>query len=167
MKSSEDARRRVLDASLALVAREGVRSLSFREVARLAGVSHQTPYHHFGSAHGILRALAAEGFSGLTAAMSRAATEAGQDPLDQLTAAGVAYVGYANAHPGHFRVMFQGPGDEPLPEARGTCATLERLTRAAHAGGYGAVVPVGVLVGVCWSVVHGVASLQAEGHRPA
>ncbi len=41
-----DARRRILDASIALVAEQGVRAVSFREVARRAGVSHQTPHHH-------------------------------------------------------------------------------------------------------------------------
>ncbi len=169
MKSSEESRRRVLDASLTLVARSGVRSVSFREVARLAGVSHQTPYHHFGSAQGILHALAEEGFAGLTAAMEGAASHAGPDPLEALTAAGVAYVKFADAHPGHFRVMFQRPADaapEPLPAAMRTHATLERLTGAAHTAGHGAALPVGVLVDVCWAVVHGIASLRAEGHQP-
>jgi AcrR family transcriptional regulator len=169
MKAPHDSRRRVLDASLALVAASGVRAMSFREVARLAGVSHQTPYHHFGSAQGILRAIAEEGFSSLTAEMAGAAEAAGPDPLDGLTAAGVAYVAFATAHPGHFRVMFQRPVDgaePPLPEAAATFATLERLVAAAHAPGHGAGVPVNVLVGLCWAVVHGIAALRTEGHGP-
>jgi hypothetical protein len=79
-------------------------------------------------------------------------------------------VNFAADHAGHFRVMFQRPVDPsepPLPEAGATYATLERLTGAAHAAGYGARLPVDVLVGVCWAVVHGIASLRAEGHAGA
>ena len=68
-----DTRKAILDATLELVAEQGVRAVSFREVARRAGVSHQTPYHHFGDHLGILRAIAAEGFETLNAAMDAAA----------------------------------------------------------------------------------------------
>lgn len=168
MKPREESRRRVLDASLALVAESGVRAVSFREVARRAGVSHQTPYHHFGSAQGILRALAVEGFSTLAARMAAAAEGAGPDVLAALTAAGLAYVHFADTHPGHFRVMFQRPddGQAPLPEAAATFGTLERLVAAAHERGHGGDLPRDVLVGLCWAVVHGIAALRSEGHGP-
>lgn len=87
-----DLRRKSLDASAALVAEHGVRQVSFREVARRAGVSHQAPYHHFGNYQEILRHLVSEGFTSLGEAMRTAAEEAGPDPLDALCAAGVAYV---------------------------------------------------------------------------
>lgn len=162
-----DARRAILDASLALIAEQGVRAVSFREVARRAGVSHQTPYHHFGDHHGILRAIAVEGFSGLTAAM-REAAEAEEDSMDALHASGVAYVRFARDHVGHFRVMFQGAlvdvhdPSAPMPEARDTSDTLGRLAAAAHADGYGGGLDVDELARLCWTTVHGLASLVAE-----
>lgn len=161
-------RRRILDASVELVEEQGVRAVSFREVARRAGVSHQAPYHHFGNYHGILRAIAEEGFAGLARAMGDAA-EAADDPLDALTAAGVAYVNFARGHAGHFRVMFQRAlvdvrdQDDPLEEAEAAHDTLLRLAGAAHAAGYGAHLTADALTHICWSTVHGISVLLVEG----
>lgn len=162
-------RQKILDASVALVEEQGVRAVSFREVARRAGVSHQAPYHHFGNYHGILRAIAQEGFAGLGQAMNDAADAAGDDALDALTAAGVAYVNFARGHAGHFRVMFQRAlvdirdQDDPLEEAEATHGTLLRLAGAAHAAGYGAHLSADALTHICWSTVHGISVLLVEG----
>ncbi len=116
-------RRRILDASVELVAEQGVRAISFREVARRAGVSHQAPYHHFKSDAGILHEIAREGFAALARAVQAAAKKTGAHPLEALEAAGVASVLFASRHLGHFRVMFQQSFDErvkaavPLAEA--------------------------------------------------
>lgn len=164
-----ELRQKILDASVALVEEQGVRAVSFREVARRAGVSHQAPYHHFGNHHGILRAIAQEGFRGLGEAMNAAADDAGDDPLDALTASGIAYVDFARSHAGHFRVMFQHAlvdirdEDDPLEEAEYTHGTLLRLAHAAHADGYGRHLTADGLAHVCWSTVHGIAALLVEG----
>ncbi|MSV37798.1 MAG: TetR family transcriptional regulator, partial [Actinobacteria bacterium] len=60
-----DVRRLVLDAALGIIESDGAESLSMREVARRAGVSHQAPYHYFGDRSGILAAISEEGFTGL------------------------------------------------------------------------------------------------------
>jgi AcrR family transcriptional regulator len=163
----DDVRRRVLEASVELVAEQGVRAVSFREVARRAGVSHQTPYHHFGNHHGILRAIAVEGFTALAAAMQEAAA-AQTDPRKGLNAAGAAYVTFALTHVGHFRVMFQRPpaehgAPEALPEAAATYQTLVRLCNEAHRAGSGKGLSVTVLSHLAWSTVHGLSFLLLEG----
>jgi AcrR family transcriptional regulator len=56
-----DVRRLVLDAAIAIIELDGAESLSMREVARRAGVSHQAPYHYFGDRSGILAAISEEG----------------------------------------------------------------------------------------------------------
>jgi AcrR family transcriptional regulator len=163
-----DVRRQVLDASAAIVAEQGVRALSFREVARRAGVSHQAPYHHFGNHHGILEALAREGFGRLTEAMQRAADKAGPDPLRKCTAAGIAYILFARDNVGHFRVMFQRSlvdlrSDEALAEAGETYATLVRLATAAKHAGHAEGLSIDDLALMCWSTAHGFATLLVEG----
>ena len=60
-----DVRRLVLDAALDIITSSGAESLSMREVARRAGVSHQAPYHYFGDRSGIFAAISEEGFSAL------------------------------------------------------------------------------------------------------
>lgn len=166
-KEPLDARRRILDASIALVAEQGVRAVSFREVARRAGVSHQTPYHHFGDHVGILREIAREGFVSLADAMQSAADRAGDDPSRALHEAGIAYVKFARAHVGHFRVMFQGAlivGDDqpPLPEGERTFDTLVRLVTAAHRAGAGHGLSVEAMSRLAWSTVHGLSLLLIE-----
>ncbi|MEM7134947.1 MAG: TetR/AcrR family transcriptional regulator [Myxococcota bacterium] len=163
-----DLRQKILDASVALVEEQGVRAVSFREVARRAGVSHQAPYHHFGNYHGILRAIAREGFAGLSQAMNDAAERA-DDPLEALTDAGVAYANFARTHAGHFRVMFQRAlvnirdREDPLEEAEAAHATLIRLAAAASEAGFGSQLTVDGLTHICWATVHGISTLLVEG----
>ncbi len=164
-----DSRRKILDASAALVEERGVRAVSFREVARRAGVSHQAPYHHFGNYQGILRAIAKEGFTQLAAAMQTAADEGGDDPLDRLCSAGVAYVTFARQRAGHFRVMFQQTlvdvhdDEEPVDEAGDAHQTLLALAEAVHASGYCPSMTHDEIANLCWSCAHGVATLLVEG----
>ncbi|MEZ4300344.1 MAG: TetR/AcrR family transcriptional regulator [Polyangiaceae bacterium] len=167
--STPDLRRTILDASVALVAEQGVRAVSFREVARRAGVSHQAPYHHFGNHHGILEAIAREGFSELTAAMRSAALAEPHDALAALVASGVAYVRFALSHVGHFRVMFHsrvapaGADPCPLEEAEATYQALSELCSRAHSEGHGRTLDPDAMAHLCWSVVHGLSTLMIEG----
>lgn len=144
-----------------------MRAVSFREVARRAGVSHQTPYHHFGDHLGILREIAREGFTNLMGAMQGAAAAVSANPESALCAAGLAYVKFARAHPGHFRVMFQArsftaPG-ESIPEGQQTFQTLVGLVDTAHRAGLGRGLSVETLSRLAWSTVHGLAVLMIEG----
>jgi AcrR family transcriptional regulator len=158
-----DTRRRVLDASILMVAEGGVRAVSFREVARRAGVSHQAPYHHFPNHEAILHEIAREGFAALAAAMEEAGRNAGE-AVDALVAAGRAYLVFALEHVGHYRVMFQRPVDsEPLAEAERTLGVLGSLTAAVVGEGGGGGASPEVLARLCWSTVHGLASLAIEG----
>ena len=164
-----ELRRTILDASVEMVAEEGVRALSFRAVARKAGVSHQAPYHIFGNHRGILEAIAREGFSSLTQAMRAGAEKRGPDAMDALEGCGLAYVEFAWQHVGHFRVMFQQSlvnihdSENPMQEALETHATLREIARKAHEAGYGrGLEPDGIAL-VCWSCVHGLATLLNEG----
>ena len=162
-----DARRRILDASIELVNEQGVRGVSFREVARRAGVSHQTPYHHFGNHLGILREIAREGFALLLDAM-RGAAGAHDDPMDALHASGIAYVRFAREHTAHFRVMFQRDlvdvrdPEAPIVEAEATSELLGRLAASARGAGYGAGLDDDAIAKVCWSCVHGISVLTVE-----
>ena len=166
-----DLKQRIVDASVELIREQGVRAISFREVARRAGVSHQAPYHHFKNHQGILRAIAEEGFAGLAAHMEAAAATH-PDPLDQLTAAGFAYVEFGCTHVGHLRVMFDhalhsaDDPELPLEESQLPYQVLRRLAHAAHAAGYGASMAPQALVEVCWCAVHGLATLRIEQVLP-
>ncbi len=163
-----DLRRHILDASAALLVEGGVGALSMREVARRAGVSHQAPYHHFPDRESILAAIAEEGFVELRARMA-AAGDASKPAADRLALCGTAYVAFALARPGHFRVMFRPElvALELFPEtARAADAAfelLEQVVAAAVREGLVAPADAEAATSYAWSLGHGLASLLLDG----
>jgi AcrR family transcriptional regulator len=96
----------LLEAAERVLEREGLSGLTLRAVAREAGVSHAAPTHHFGDLSGLFSELAAIGFQQFNAAMAVAGTADGS-PMDKAVARAKAYVGYAQAHPGMYGLMFR------------------------------------------------------------
>jgi AcrR family transcriptional regulator len=164
-----DLRDLILSKSTEIIAKTGIRGLSFREVARRAEVSHQAPYHYFKNDSEILTAIAKEGFAKLGGAMLASAAQHANDPIAALNAAGVAYVVFAIENLGHFRVMFERtllPKDvsiSNLEEARQAYGVLQALVSKVI--DYGEAVNLGPeeLTMLCWSTAHGLAALLSEG----
>jgi AcrR family transcriptional regulator len=162
-----DLRRKLLDASLDLIAAEGLERFSMREVARRAGVSHQAPYHYFPDREAILAEIVAEGFRRLREEMV-AALRGVDDPTARLTAIGKAYVGFALNQPAYFKLMF-----------RSELVNAERHDKAQSCAGSAFDVLVSAvndlpmkkkrasgdqsLVFAAWSTAHGLATLLLEG----
>jgi len=163
-----DLRRTIIEASVSLIEKEGVRALSFREVARKAKVSHQAPYHYFENHYAILKAIAQEGFLRLAECMEAAAKKH-KDPLRALSASGVAYVQFALENAGYFRVMFQSPllsqkrHQEKMPEAEKAHTVLLTLAQNASTSGVAKDMDSETLALLCWSTAHGIATLLTEG----
>ena len=166
MKPAEDLRRTLLDASVDLLASQGLEGFSMREVARRAGVSHQAPYHHFHDREAILAEIVTEGFQQLRARMLESMAVA-KTAGDRLTAIGKAYVGFALDQPAHFKLMFRSEmvSAEKHDEAR-ACAnsafdllvsTVDTVVRENRGK------PDPALVLAAWSLAHGVATLLLEG----
>lgn len=162
-----DLRAALLEGALALIEEDGVSSLSLRAVARRVGVSPGAPYHHFASRSALLAAISMDGFTRLHETVERA-IEANPGP-ERLDACGVAYVRFALAHPGHFRVMFRPeltPQTE-FPEVH-ECATplFQRLVELVQEGQRDRRVPAGDWqphVLLAWAACHGLASLLLDG----
>ncbi|WZH54159.1 MAG: WHG domain-containing protein [Nocardioides alkalitolerans] len=161
----------LLAAALDLLETQAPGTVSLRELARRAGVSHNAPYHHFGDRAGLLAAAGAEAMRRFVDAQ-RAAAEAEEDPVASLVALGTAYVGWAVAHPGAFAVVFDPeicpPGD-PSPTMGGLIAENEELLRAAVARAWPDAPEAtrSALETALWSTTHGLATLVAAGHVPA
>jgi AcrR family transcriptional regulator len=158
---AEPLRRAVLDAAIAISAETGPDAISLREVAREAGVSHQAPYHHFGDRAGIFAAIAEEGFYSLAEAIE-ANTALGTAAMCE------AYVHFALAQKGHFRVMMRTDlcSLEDYPSA------LIQADRAFNALRNEVIVILGqdahddvanAHTAYMWSVAHGLATLLLDG----
>jgi AcrR family transcriptional regulator len=99
-----DLRRALLRAAVTILERDGLAALSLRAVAREAGVSPAAPYHHFKDKNELLKAVGAEGFARLKAALIEAFAANGGDAAG--ADLGVAYVEFAQANPALYRVMW-------------------------------------------------------------
>jgi AcrR family transcriptional regulator len=158
-----DLRRVLLDDALAAIERDGPASLSLRELARRAGVSHAAPAHHFGDKVGLLTAIAIEGFDLLADQLNAAFAR-----TDSFLEVGVAYVGFAVRHRAHFEVMFRpellSAGDPALAAARlrsreALYGSLDSVPLDAGTDALGAGV-------AAWALVHGLATLYLDGNLP-
>ncbi len=153
------------EALLAAAARwldeRGAATLTLRELARAAGVSHAAPYHHFPSLDDLLAAVAEQGFVRLGDAMALAA----QAPAtaDALMAIGEAYVREALAHPAQFRLMF-GPTLAAKAAHPGLRTAADRAFGVLLATATRHDEPRGLELALTgWSLSHGVANLAIDG----
>ena len=122
----------LLEAAERVLERDGLAGLTLRAVAREAGVSHAAPTHHFGDLTGLVSELAAIGFSQFNLAMVQAGASAAL-PAEKALARAKAYVGYAQAHPGMYGLMFR---TERLDMTR---PSLHEAASASFAGLAGAI----------------------------
>ena len=122
----------LLEAAERVLERDGLAGLTLRAVAREAGVSHAAPTHHFGDLTGLVSELAAIGFRQFSAAMA-AAGASRRSPMEKALARAHAYVGYAQAHPGMYGLMFR---TERLDMSR---PSLHEAANASFAGFAGAI----------------------------
>jgi AcrR family transcriptional regulator len=166
-----DLRRSLIDAALGVIRDEGIRGLTLRKAARLAGVSHAAPAHHFKDLTGLLAAVAERGFEELFQSMTAAIDAAGSDdPLIRFKAVGMAYVAFAANEPACIKSMFH-----PLLADRSVYPALETASRrpfdlllanvaACQKSGMLKEMDSRVAALFAWCSVHGLSALLTDGH---
>jgi AcrR family transcriptional regulator len=151
-------------ATKTLLDKGGAAAVSLREAARRVGVSPTATYRHFASKESLLAATATVGFRELGAALAAASTH---EP-EALAAMGMAYVRFALARRGLFRLMFS-------PEVTNRLKYPELKRAADQAFGW-----LGnslqsdaskhrnprVEAIAAWALVHGLAQLFIDGILP-
>jgi AcrR family transcriptional regulator len=165
-------RQTLIDTALAMIEKSGLGSLSLREVARQAGVTHAAPYRHFRDRDALIVAIGIEGFEGLGRQMT-AAVAGMTEPLERFRALGVAYARYAVTHPAHFKVMFSSDlhkiAETPELQAAGEPTLQSLVDVVAEAQAAGAFLPGDprALALPAWSMIHGLSMLFVDGQLPA
>jgi AcrR family transcriptional regulator len=139
-----DLRAALLRGAGEILEKEGLASLSLREVARRSGVSHNAPYRHFPDRGSLLAALAEEGFKAFGDALA-------SRPRQQM---GEAYVEFALAHPQRFRLMFGG--QTGVNDSRAYDALRKSFADLGD--------DADVAAAAAWGLVHGLAHLLLDGH---
>jgi AcrR family transcriptional regulator len=166
-----DLRRALLREAVRTIQTQGAAALTLRGVGDRLGVSRTALYRHFADKQALLDEVADEGFRMLRAALLQAWTAAGRGRAG-LDAMGVAYVGFAQAHPSHYRVMFGGvrerraSKDAGSDDSREAFQVLVDAIVAEQAAGRVRGDPPLQLALYIWGAVHGVSMLALDGLLP-
>jgi AcrR family transcriptional regulator len=160
--------RALIDATLAIVAREGTAGVSLSAAARKVGVSPQAVYNHFRDKSALLAAAAEEVIVEVQERM-RAARDSAASPGQAFEEVGVAYVRFAATRRAQFRLW-------TAPDLRDT--TADTALAAAHEATFQVLLDIvrecqraGVLRDddperlalEAWSMAHGLATLVVDG----
>ncbi len=89
--------------------------LSMRTVAAAAGVTPPSIYRHFSDKQSLLLAVLEERWAELYRALAEAVTD---EPFASLRRICVAYVDFAERHPGHYRVLMSAAAPAGITEER-------------------------------------------------
>jgi AcrR family transcriptional regulator len=157
-----ELRQALLDAVDQLVRTKGPDAVTLRECARLAGVSHAAPLHHFKDHHALLSGYVAQQWVRVAERMRARRAAAGDDPFDGLTAVGMAYIESGMRTPGLFGLLLRPdlcppPGSEAFelgakPAYEELIGAVKRCTRGTEQDA--------ALAELAWSVVHGFVELH-------
>ncbi len=171
----QSVRERLLDAAATEISAIGIDRTSLRSIARTVGVSHQTPAHIFKNKTGVLTALAVRIIQTLGTEMNRvreAALASNADGKQIVTEIGACYIQFAVGNPALFWLAVNAEIlDHTAPELRQALdETWSVLTDAVHhaqAEGWRGDQPAETVATMCWSIVHGMASIHNSKLHPS
>ncbi len=161
-----DLRKTLIEKGREELIATGVHGMSLRQVARRSGVSHTAPYRHFNDKSELLMAIAKDGFDQLREVIKEARLAG--NAIQQLKAAGKAYVKMFLMHPETMQLMFGGvlngaTGLDELEKAgRDTFQHLEELmAEGVQMGFFQSDVSTKEMALTAWSTTHGLAMLRS------
>jgi AcrR family transcriptional regulator len=170
-----DLPRAIVKAGLELLSETQSLEFSLRELARRAGVTHNAPYKHFADKRELLAAVSAAGFDMLTKRMTREIA-ALRDPKARLFAMMGAYIRHGVENPALYQLMFggylSGPDERrPAIERAAAEGAKALLASVIVDGALGRPIPdnarnerrISGAILACWSLVHGLTLLVADG----
>jgi len=171
----ERLRKDLIESALDLLSITGdPDQVSIRAVAKSAGVSPTAAYRHFDDRDALITAACDQCFSEFTQFMLDA-TATIPDPFERLSAASTAYLSYARAESGHYRVLFSRASEVSSTEGAdfpvggdpaGTAfqQLVVMISDCLEAGAQPTVEGDATYLGfLVWTWVHGIADL-ANSH---
>jgi AcrR family transcriptional regulator len=164
-------REEILSAVEQLLVQTGdAEAVSIRAVGQLVGVTAPSIYRHFADKDDMVRAACRQAWERFDHYLIEAA--AGEsDPLLSIKAEALAYLRFASAHPGEYKVLFMVATAETVEDAQAVF-DLEKseyasLVHMAHSVERAIeakiIVPIAdpmTMAAMLWASVHGIASLR-------
>lgn len=164
-----DLKNALIQASIAILAREGIAGLSLRKAAQEVGVSHAAPYAHFTDKQALIAAIAADGHRKMNARFTEIRDSYPDDPLRQLVETAWAYAEFGLEETDHFRVTYSSAvakeRDYPalVDMIERNLAILRSLVARCQEAGILAAGDTDLVALGLWGSVHGFTSLILEG----
>lgn len=159
-----DLRAQLTEATRQLVEEKGPDGFSVSEACRLAGVSTAAPYRHFTDREDMLVAVAIQGMEQMTAGFHDVLQGKEPGSIEAISAIGVSYIRFAEAHPGVFRMMFADKLHTPELEERGhSCHGVVVDQVRAYMGVDEVDEEVVRSAFPLWTFVHGASFLRIDG----
>lgn len=166
-------REEILDAAeQLLVEKADADAVSIRAISQMVGVTAPSIYRHFEDKDALVLAVCERAYDRFGDYIEEGAAK-GEGPLGQIMGRAVAYVNFALANPGQYRVLFMTPGSHKHPDmihessfdmAKSDMKGLvELVISVEHAIADGLIRPIATALDLSvmlWSQVHGIASLR-------
>lgn len=160
-----DLRAELVDATRKLVEEKGASGFSVAEAARSAAVSTAAPYRHFKDKTALLHAVAEDGMQRLAASFDARIADLPAGSPEAIVELGCAYVDFAAAEPGVFRLMFAAHEAKPDSLTMAGMACYGRLERqvALHLDSGEQDELTQTVALPLWIFVHGASFLLIDG----
>jgi AcrR family transcriptional regulator len=132
----DNARRRIVLATVELLEHGGPDAVSTRSVAAAAGMQPPAIYRLFGDKEGLLEAVAEHGYTQFLESKRAQLDSAPDDPVEELRRGWDLVVEFGIAHPELFAMMNRATGQGPRAAHRAGLEILHGRVRRLAAGGW-------------------------------
>ena len=154
----------ILTAATEIVERDGIASLSMREIARRLELAPNALYHHFKDRDELEAEIAAEGFRQLFAATKKA-VHPGRGRAEAVGANGLirtshAYLKFARTRPALYQLMFKK--HPPTPGLLAAIAELQEFSRSFYSWMESPEI-IAEATFALFAMMHGIATLERDG----
>ncbi|TNE59181.1 MAG: TetR/AcrR family transcriptional regulator [Sphingomonadales bacterium] len=159
----------LLEAALDILDATGPDSITIREVARRAGVSHAAPANHFQGLRSLLTELTVQLFGQLAVRIERGRTDIKRPGIDNVRIFATSLIEFGLEHPARYRMLWRRDltdnDDTRLTAAMDRIydALIEEILRLRHVN---LPDPHTLAIGL-WSLAHGYVSMRLDGNFEA
>lgn len=171
-REREQMRESILSAARAIINEHGAGAIEIREIAKRIEYSPSVIYNYFDGRDAIITALFREGVDRFWSYL-RSSVEGETVPVTKLTRLGQAYIQFGRENPELYQIVFGKPvphyrlPEDALDEHNKQFQFLVDIIQECVESGDFKPGNVYGMAYITWATVHGMASLEIIGRRPA